>query len=302
MMSLRRRLPSLAALRAFEAAARHLSFSRAAAELCVTHGAVSHQIRGLEASLGFSLFRRLHRRVVLTEAGEALFAKLRTAFDLLEMGTEQVVTTYGRRTLVVSCIATFSMRWLMPRLHQFQAKYPDIDMRLCAPDSPIEFPRDDIDVSIRSGRGEWPDDLEAIAFLDEAFGPVCSPALLQAHPLETPDDLRHHVLLHTESRKTAWPDWLRLAGVQGVDSTLGQRFETFYFLLQAAASNFGVAIGPDALVADDLASGRLVAPFGFIPSELAMYLLYPKSRAHNAQIVAFRDWLLEVGKGVATPS
>jgi LysR family glycine cleavage system transcriptional activator len=298
-MSVRRRLPSLAALRAFEAAARHLSFSRAAEELCVTHGAVSHQVRGLEASLGFPLFRRLHRRVVLTEAGEALFAKLRTAFDLLEMGTEQVVTTYGRRTLVVSCIATFSMRWLMPRLHQFQAGHADIDIRLCAPDSPVDFPRHDIDVSIRVGRGEWPDDLEAVAFLDEAFGPVCSPALLQAQPLETPDDLRHHTLLHTESRKTAWSDWLRLAGVQGVDPTSGQRFETFYFLLQAAASNFGVAIGPNTLVADDLASGRLVAPFGFVPSELAMYVLYPRARASNPHIRAFRDWLLQTGAGTS---
>jgi LysR family glycine cleavage system transcriptional activator len=153
MINMRRRLPSLAALRAFESAARHLSFSRAAEELCVTHGAISHQIRGLEASLGFPLFRRLHRRVVLSEAGEALFAKVRTAFDLLEMSTEQVVTTYGRQMLVVSCIATFSMRWLIPRLHQFQAKYPDIDIRLCAPDSPLEFPRGDIDVSIRVGHG-----------------------------------------------------------------------------------------------------------------------------------------------------
>lgn len=300
MMNVRRRLPSLAALRAFEAAARHLSFSRAAEELCVTHGAISHQVRGLEASLGFPLFRRLHRRVVLSEAGEALFAKVRTAFDLLEMSTEQVVTTYGRQMLVVSCIATFSMRWLIPRLHQFQAKYPDIDIRLCAPDSPLEFPRGDIDVSIRVGHGEWPDDLEAVAFLDEAFGPVCSPALLRAHPLETPDDLRHHTLLHTESRKAAWSDWLRLAGVRGVDPTLGQRFETFYFLLQAAASNFGVAIGPNTLVADDLASGRLVAPFGFISSELSMYVLYPKSRASNPHLMTFRDWLLQAGNG-ATP-
>jgi LysR family glycine cleavage system transcriptional activator len=284
-------------MRAFEAAARHLSFSRAAAELCVTHGAVSHQVRNLEEQLGLPLFRRLHRQVVLTEAGEALFAKVRAAFDLLETSTEQVVATYRRRTLVVSCIATFSMRWLIPRLHQFHTRHPDIDLRLCAPDSPIEFPRHDIDVSIRVGRGEWPSDLEAVAFLDESFGPVCSPALLRQHPLEVPDDLRYHTLLHTESRKTAWSDWLRLAGVTGVDSTLGRRFETFYFLLQAVASNFGVAIGPDTLVADDLAAGRLVAPFGFVPSQLSMYVLYPTSHARNPHIIAFRDWLFDVGAG-----
>lgn len=295
MIVVKRRLPSLAAMRAFEAAARHLSFSRAASELCVTHGAVSHQVRNLEDQLGFPLFRRLHRRVLLTEAGEALFTKVRAAFDLLETSTEQVVTTYRRRTLVVSCIATFSMRWLMPRLHQFHARHPDIDLRLCAPDSPIERPRDDIDVSIRVGRGEWPVELEAVSFVDESFGPVCSPTLLQQYPLEVPNDLRHHTLLHTESRKTAWSDWLRLAGVTGIDSTLGRRFETFYFLLQAVVSNFGVAIGPDTLVADDLAAGRLVAPFGFVPSQLSMYVLYPKSHARNLHLIAFRDWLLDVG-------
>ena len=290
-----RRLPPLAALRAFEAAARHLSFSRAADELYVTHGAVSHQVRGLEAHLGLALFRRLHRRVALTEAGEVLFQKVRAAFDLLEMGAEQVVAAYKARPLVVSCIATFSMRWLMPRLHDFHAQHPGIEIRLSAPDSPVEQPRDDIDASIRVGRGEWPDDVEAHAFLDEAFGPVCSPALLQRCPLEKPEDLQHHTLLHTETRITAWPDWVRLKGASGVDPTLGQRFDTFYFVLQAASSSFGVAMAPDVLVRDDVAAGRLAAPLGFTPSGLSMYVLYPKSRARHAGIIAFRDWLLAAG-------
>lgn len=293
---LRRRLPPLVALRTFEAAARHASFSRAAEELLVTHSAVSHQIKSLEAHLGLVLFRRLHRRVVLTEAGEALFDKVRTAFDLLETGTDQVVSSYKLRPLVVSCIATFSMRWLMPRLHDFHTRYPDIDVRLCAPDSPLEFFRDDVDVSIRSGGHEaWPSGLEVQPFLDEAFGPVCSPELLRRYPLHHPDDLRHHTLLHTETRKTAWADWLRLTGVETIDATAGQRFDTFYFLLQAAASSFGVAIGPDVLVADDITAGRLVAPFGFVPSGRSMFVLYPTLRAHNPQLTAFRDWLMEAG-------
>ena len=291
-----RRLPPLAALRAFEAAARHLSFSRAAEELCVTHGAVSHQIRSLEEHLGLRLFRRLPRRVLLTEPGEALFGKVRTAFDLLEMSTEQVTTAYRQRPLVVSCIATFSMRWLIPRLHRFHARYPDIDIRLSAPDSPVDYPRDDIDLSIRVGPAEWPEDIAAEPFLAEQFGPVCSPALLQQHPLEHPRDLAQHTLLHTESRKTAWHDWLRVAGITTVDPTTGKRFETFYFLLQAAASGLGVAIGPYPLVADDLARGGLVAPFGFVPSGLSMYVLYPQSRAQNPQLVAFRDWLVGIGE------
>jgi LysR family transcriptional regulator, glycine cleavage system transcriptional activator len=291
-----RRLPPLVALRAFEAAARHLSFSRAADELCVTHGAVSHQIRSLEEYLGLLLFRRLPRRVVLTEPGEALFSKVRTAFDLLEISAERVTAASRQRPLMVSCIATFSMRWLIPRLHRFHARYPHVDIRLSAPDSPVEYARDDIDVSIRVGPAEWPEDLAAEPFLVEKFGPVCRPELLEQHPLEHPGDLSQHTLLHTESRKTAWHDWLRVVGISTIDPTTGKRFETFYFLLQAAASGFGVAIGPHPLVADDLMTGRLVAPFGFVPSGLSMYVLYPKSRAPNAQLVAFRDWLVEVGE------
>jgi LysR family glycine cleavage system transcriptional activator len=295
MKGTRRRLPPLGAVRAFEAAARHLSFTRAAEELYVTHGAISHQVRELEQYLGCALFRRLHRRIVLTEAGEALFAKVRIAFDLLEMTTTQVVAAYTRRPLVVSCIATFSMRWLMPRLHQFTARHPDIDIRLCAPDSPVEFPRHDIDVSIRAGLADDSEAMEHRAFLDEEFGPVCSPALVQRCPLVCPEDLRRHTLLHTETRKHAWHDWLRITGVVGVDPTVGQRFETFYFLLQAAASGFGVAIGPHPLVADDIAAGRLLAPFGFVPHGLSMYVSYPKARATDPQVIAFRDWLLEAG-------
>ncbi|PON15237.1 hypothetical protein C2W62_24930 [Candidatus Entotheonella serta] len=203
IMNPRHRLPSLMALRAFEAAARHTSFSRAAGELCVTHGAVSHHVKGLEDNFGFPLFRRLHRRVVLTEAGEALFEKVRTAFDLLELGTEQVVAAYTNRPLVVSCIATFSMRWLMPRLSQFHALHPDIELRLSAPDSPLEWPREDIDVAIRVGRGEWPEEVEAVSFLAEAIGPVCSPSLLEQCALEHPHQLRQHTLLHTETRLSA---------------------------------------------------------------------------------------------------
>ena len=130
------------------------------------------------------------------------------------------------------------MRWLIPRLHQFHAEHPNIDIRLSAPDSPVEFPRDDIDVSIRVGPSEWPDDLEARAFLDETFGPVCSPGLLQNRPLEHPEDLQHHTLLHTDSRKTAWNDWLRITDITTVDSTTGKRFETFYFF--AAGRRVGV--------------------------------------------------------------
>jgi LysR family transcriptional regulator, glycine cleavage system transcriptional activator len=151
-------------------------------------------------------------------------------------------------------------------------------------------------VSMRTGRSDWPEDIVQEAFLDEECGPVCSPDLVQRYPLVYPEDLRYHTLLHTDTRKHAWHDWLRLTGVTGVDPTAGQRFETFYFLLQAAVSGFGVAIGPHPLVADDVAAGRLVAPFGFVPNGLSMYVSYPKARATDPQVVAFRDWLLEIGR------
>jgi LysR family glycine cleavage system transcriptional activator len=169
-------------------------------------------------------------------------------------------------------------------------------VHLCAPDSSVEFPRDDIDVWIRAGQADWPEDMGGQAFLEEEFGPVCSPALVQRCPLARAEDLQHYTLLHTDTRKHAWHDWLRITGNTGVDPTAGQRFETFYFLLQAAASGFGVAIGPHPLVADDIATGRLVAPFGFVPNGLSIYVLYPKVRGTDPQLMAFRDWLLEAGR------
>jgi LysR family transcriptional regulator, glycine cleavage system transcriptional activator len=300
MTNRRHHLPPLAAMRAFEAAARHASFSRAAEELCVTHGAISHQIKSLETSLGVPLFQRLTRRVQLTEAGEALFAKVHAAFDLLETGTAQVMARYTNQPLVVSCIATFSMRWLMPRLQQFTSSHLGLAIRLLASNSPELFPQEDIDVSIRVGptdrAGNWPANVEAHAFLDEAFGPVCSPQLLQHVPLRHPDDLHAHVLLHTESRLSAWGDWLRINEVTSIDPTAGPRFETFYLLLHAATSSFGVAIGPDTMIAEDLASGRLVAPFGFVPSGISMYVLYPRAQAHDPRCLALRDWLMAMGQ------
>jgi LysR family glycine cleavage system transcriptional activator len=175
-------------------------------------------------------------------------------------------------------------------------QYPGLDIHLCAPASPVEFPRDAITVSIRTGRSAWPEDIVQEAFLDEEFEAAGSPDLVQHCPLVPPEDLHYHTLLHTDTRKHAWHDWLRLTGVAGVDLTAGQRFETFYFLPQAAVSGFGMAIGPHALVADDVAAGRLVAPFGFVPNGLSRYVSYPKACATDPQVVALRDWLLEVGR------
>lgn len=294
-MWLRRHLPPLNAVRTFEAAARHLSFTEAAEELHVTHGAVSRQVKALEAHLGVDLFQRLNRRVVLTAAGEALLRNARAALDLLEVGVQQVAVARGSGPLEVSCVATFAMRWLIPRLGRFHKAHPDIELRLSAPDSPVERPYDDIDVLIRIGADDWPDDVEVTPFLEEEFGPVCSPRLLKTHALHRPDDLGGHTLLHSRTRPTFWQDWLRLAGPARLDPERRQHFDTFYFTLQAAAAGLGVAIGPYSLVGDDIAAGRLAAPFGFVASGLAVCLLCPNTRAADPRIAALRTWLIEEG-------
>lgn len=296
---MRRRLPPLNALRAFEAAARHVSLSAAADELLVTHGAVSRQVKALEADLGVPVFRRLHRRIELTPAGEALYARVRGAFDVLEMGANEARVAATKRPLVVSCIATFSMRWLMPRLHDFAARHPDIEVRLSAPDTPLPFQRTDVDLMIRADHDEAGRDIAAEPFMEELIGPVCAPALVADGGMTDPAKLAGQTWLHTESRPSAWADWFAAGGAPVVRPAAEQRFETFYFLLQAAATGFGVAIGPHPLVADDLAAGRLAAPFGFVPGGRSIYLLYRTAAASDDRVTAFRDWLLAAGRAYA---
>jgi LysR family glycine cleavage system transcriptional activator len=297
-----RSLPPFHALRAFEAAARHLSFTRAAQELCVTHGAVSHQIKGLEAYLGVRLFRRLPQGVQLTEDGQAYFAVLREVFTTVEAATLQLQTRQGRSVLRVNALPTFTMRWLIPRLPAFSTAHAEIEVRLTTSIDPIDFDRNDVDVAIRRGTGNWPG-LRADYFLDEDFFPVCSPQLLAGpHPLRVSGDLAHHTLLHTMTRREAWQLWLQAAGVQGVDAERGLVFEHFYFALQAASEGLGVAIGPRPLVASDLAEGRLVAPFAItVPSNHAYYLLCPEAMANVPKIATFRTWLLTEARGAAVP-
>lgn len=287
-----RRLPPLSALRAFEAAGRHLSMTRAADELCVTHGAVSHQVKALEGHLGTDLFRRMNRRITLTEAGERLLASLRGAFDLMEAGVGQAIRRQAKGTLAVSCLATFTMRWLIPRLHRFKARHPEIEVRLSASDGPVDFDREGIDVAIRIGMPPWPGDLEATEILSEAIGPVLSPPLVADAGIRRPADLARLTLLHTETRPEAWREWLDAMAIADIDADAGQRFEHFYFLLQAAASGLGAAIGSRPLVEDDLAAGHLVAPFGFLPTARSYVLLHPKASHDLAEAAAFRDWVV----------
>ncbi len=290
---MKRWLPPLNALRAFEAAARHRSFTRAAEELNVTQTAVSHQIRTLEERLGLKLFVRRGRTLGLTDAASGYLPSVRSAFDQLHDATERLIGPDDEATLTVSTLTTFAAKWLVPRLGGFQDLHPDISVRITTSSASVDFERDDVDVAIRYGRGDWPG-LRADRLIREDIFPVCSPKLLDGpHPLRQPDDLAHHTLLHVVGFREDWQVWLTAANVDGVDPAIGPRFDVAFNALQAAIEGVGVALGRTALVERDLAAGRLVAPFDIsLPIEAAYYVVAPEQTADRPQIMAFREWLI----------
>ncbi|MGH6904283.1 MAG: transcriptional regulator GcvA [Geminicoccaceae bacterium] len=287
-----RRLPPLSALRAFEAAARHLSFTRAAGELHVTQTAISHQIRGLEEHLGVRLFRRLPRGLLLTEEGQAYLPAVRDAFDQIDAATAELIAARAGGPLTASMLPSFAARWLVPRLGRFRSAHPEIDLRISASVHLVDFAREDVDIAIRMGRGHYPG-LRVDRLFGEALIPVCSPALLDgSRPLRRPEDLRHHVLLHDDDY-TGWRLWLELAGVAGVDPRRGLTFSDSGMVVQAATEGQGVALARVALAAWDLAAGRLIRPFEVsIARDLAYYLVCPEASAERPRIAAVRAWLL----------
>jgi DNA-binding transcriptional LysR family regulator len=288
---MRRRLPPLKTLPAFEIAAERLSFTAAAGELHLTHGAVSRQIQALESRLGVPLFRRRNRRIELTEAGAAFLPGVRQALHVLETSTVEVATSPRQGALVVSCVATFMMRWLIPRLYAFNALHRKIEVRLSASHAPVDFARDGIDIAIRVGRPPWPRNVVAAPFLADRIGPVCAPALLNGRKTLRIAELRRHRLLHAETRAQSWANWGRARGVT-IDSGASQSFEHHYFMLEAAASGLGIGIASFPLVENDLKTGRLVAPFGFVPSGNSYCVLHARQVADNAKIAAFRSWIV----------
>jgi DNA-binding transcriptional LysR family regulator len=287
-----RKLPPLKALPAFELSADRASFTAAADELGLTHGAISRQIKALEDHLGVALFRRLSRRVELTPAGVAFLPSVRQALQGLETSASQVSAQTRQGPLVVSCLATFMMRWLIPRLYAFSSANPGVEVRLSASHRPVDFALDGIDVAIRLDTPGRRRGIIAHAFLQDRMGPVASPALLDRHRIRRPADLTRLPLLHTETRPDAWTNWLRLSGLEDIDAAKGSRFEHTYFLLEAAASGLGVAIGSYPLVEQDLVSGRLIAPFGFTASGASYCVLHPRNAAKAAKVTAFRSWIM----------
>jgi LysR family glycine cleavage system transcriptional activator len=287
-----RKLPPLNALRAFEAAARQLSFTRAGQELHVTQAAISHQVKALEEWLGLALFRRRGRAIVLTENGQNYLTSVREGLDLLAAATDRLTKRQGSGILTVSTLASFAAAWLVPRLGRFRALHSDIDVRVAARDEAVDFARDDVDLAIRYGKGHWPG-LEIVPLMSEEVFPVCSPALLQgAYPLRRLDDLRHHTLLHDDMRET-WRLWLLAAGVEGVNPDRGPGYNLSALVINAAVDGQGVALARSALLGDHLATGRLVRPFDLeLPAEDAYYLVYPTRAREHLKVGAFREWVL----------
>jgi LysR family transcriptional regulator, glycine cleavage system transcriptional activator len=288
-----RKLPPLSTLRSFEAAARLLSFSKAADELFVTHGAVSRAIRHLEDHLGAPLFQRKTRAVHLTATGVSYAASVRDTLERLAAATALITDQQSLGVLTVSTLDSFAAKWLLPRLFRFRQRNPEIDVRLDTSDRLADFAHDGIDIAIRYGRGRYPG-LSADLLMMEDVAPVSSPQLLEGQrPLRSPEDLQHHTLIHDDF-PIDWSMWLKSAGVAGVDAYRGPRFQSSVLAVQAAVQGDGVVLGRSALIADDLRAGRLVKPFTLsLPTDLAYYVVTPTQAAERPKISAFRDWLLD---------
>ncbi len=305
------RLPPLNALRAFETAARHLSFAMAARELHVTPAAISHQVKGLEVHLEQRLFRRLKRGLELTRAGQVLLPRLSEGFERLGAALDELRTINEEGTLAVSVPASFATRWLAPRLHRFVSAHPELDVRINAstrlidpnsgegePGDPLAgSPVEDSDIVVRFGTGDYPG-FRVEKLLSVAVTPMCSPRLLQGQQaLRDAADLNQHVLIHDnlfyDDGRPLWDAWFDAAGIPGTDTSHGLRFSHAMLALEAAADGMGVALGMPVLASSDLASGRLVAPLKLsLPLKFAYYIVSGLDTAERGDVAAFRNWLL----------
>lgn len=292
---------NLAALRGFDAAARHLSFTRAAAELNVTPAAISHAIRELELDLKVKLFERSSRVVRLTPAGESLGRAVAEGLGTITRAVQRLRAAEGRPKLVVTTSPSLAAKWLVPRLDRFLERHPEVDVRIDVAPRLLDFAEESVDIGIRFGTGDYPG-LVAERLFEESVFPVCSPHLLTARRrLKQPRDLRHFTLIHIDwdAQWATWPNWsmwLRAAGAPEVDATRGLHFSQTALALQAALDGQGVALGDSTLVADDLAAGRLVRPFTVAlkgPAQFAYHLVHAPQRAEEPLIKAFRAWILD---------
>ena len=289
---MQRRLPPLNALKAFEAAARHLSFTRAADELFVTQAAVSHQIKALEEFLSMKLFIRRNRTLLLTEEGQAYFLELKDIFKSLQEATERLLAKGSKGAITVAMPPSFAAQWLVPRISRFSVAHPDIDVRIKAVDYDEGFLEDDVDVAIYYGKGRW-SGLQSDRLHTEFLTPLCAPSLFNGpKPLEQLSDLKHHVLLHDLSRE-AWKNWLKHVGVSGVNVNQGPVFSHSMLVLQAAALGQGIALANTILARPEIEAGRLIMPFEEkVESRDAFYVVCDETQAELGKIAAFREWIL----------
>jgi LysR family glycine cleavage system transcriptional activator len=289
-----RKLPPLNSLKSFESSGRLLSFTLAAQELNVTQAAISHQIKVIEDFLGVSLFYRLPRKLALTDQGKALLPEVIDAFDTLASAIGTVSKDPDNSLLSVRLAPSFAAKWLSPKLKYFWLQNPEIDLSLFHAHAAVDFDRENIDIAVTYGKGDWPGVVtEKLLSLD--FSPVCAPSFLENDkPLSDKNNLKYYTLLH-DANYECWDEWLKLAGVKDTPSNKGTIIDDTNVLIQAAVDGQGVALGSTTFVHDHLEAGRLIRPFDTIlENDFAYYIVYPKSHLNNPAVCAFRNWLLEL--------
>jgi LysR family glycine cleavage system transcriptional activator len=292
-------LPALGALRAFEAAARLNSFSKAAEELHVTPSAISHQIHALEADLGVSLFHRRNRQVELTASGKLLVPGLSEAFAGIRTAVHRMRAHNETGALTITASPSFVAKWLVLRLHRFQERFPAVDVRISTSDEIVDLTTGDFDLAIRYGTGRYPGLDVELLMRNEVF-PACSPRLLESGPpLRTPDDLTQHALIHDtavdrDPLAPTWAMWLKAAGVKAPPTTAGLTFNNGHMALDAAIAGHGIVLAYSTIAAADLAAGRLVRLFSLaLPDLFAYYVVTAPGARDRPKVRAFRDWLRE---------
>ncbi len=295
---MKRDLPPLIWLRAFEATGRHMSFMKAAEELNVTPSALSHQVRQLEERLGVLLFERLNRAIRLTDAGARCLPGLRDGFDRLAQAMAQVGPVAPPNRLVVGSGPSFAAKWLAPRLYRFVEDNPSLDIRIAASLTLGDLAADGVDIAVRFGGGGYPN-LIAERLIEEAVTPLCAPGFLSEHAIASPRDLARVPLLHDDSMQfhkgaPGWPEWVRAAGVGDVDTQGGLRFNYADHALDAAMEGAGMVLGRRSFVTRDLRMGRLVMPFDLVlpVTGAAFWLVYPEGALEKDKICIFRDWVV----------
>jgi LysR family glycine cleavage system transcriptional activator len=290
-------LPPLSALRAFEAAARHMSFTKAADELHVTPAAVSHQIHALEEDLGVRLFHRMNRSIELTASARILLPGLSEAFAGIQSSVKRLRAHNDTGTLAVTASPSFAAKWLVLRLHRFQEQHSQVDVRISATDEVVDMSKGDFDIAIRYGCGKYPGLDVELLFTNEVF-PACSPQFLTSGPpLRTPEDLARHTLIHDQAVERdplvpTWPMWLKAAGVKNAPAAAGLTFNNIWLALDAAIAGQGVVLAYSNIAAADLAAGRLVRLFSLaLPDQFAYYIVTAPGALERPKVRAFRNWL-----------